>query len=156
MEQRRDNDTLHARFDARCPGREPTLSCQATWSSFDVFPCIIRIVPESARNNGGTTRHAFLSHLLKQKDIGVQVSVCSYVRPFVRPSIRQHLTWVSCERNSSYSFAPIVLKLCMCFPHGMMMCMWIGHSCWINFCHFFDIVNLVIFHTDYIDRGYLL
>ena len=40
--------------------------------------------------------------------------------------------------------------------------MWIGHNCWINFCHFFDIVNLVIFHSDYIDRadyidrGYLL
>ena len=81
-------------------------------------------------------------------------------RPFVcssvRPSIRQHLTWVSCERNSSYSFAPIVLKLCMCFPHGMRMCMWIGHNCWINFCHFFDIVNLVIFQPEYIDRGYLL
>ena len=30
--------------------------------------------------------------------------------------------------------------------------MWIGHNCWINFCHFFDIVNLVIFHPDYIDR----
>ena len=82
--------------------------------------------------------------------------VCSSVCTFVRPSIHQHLTWVSCERNSSYSFAPIVLKLCMCFPHGMRMCMWIGHNCWINFCHFFDIVNLVIFHPDYIDRGYLL
>ena len=79
-----------------------------------------------------------------------------FVRLNVRPSIRQHLTWVSCERNSSYSFAPIVLKLCMCFPHGMRMCIWIGHNCWINFCHFFDIVNLVIFHPDYIDRGYLL
>ena len=94
----------------------------------------------------------------------VRTFVRSYVRPFVRspvrtfvrPSIRQHLTWVSCERNSSYSFAPIVLKLCMCFPHGMRMCMWIGHNCWVNFCHFFDIVNLVIFHPDYIDRGYLL
>ena len=80
----------------------------------------------------------------------------TFVRSYIRPSIRQHLTWVSCERNSFYSFAPIVLKLCMCFPHGMRMCMWIGHSCWINFCHFFDIVNLVIFHPDYIDRGYLL
>ena len=78
------------------------------------------------------------------------------VRTSVRPSIRQHLTWVFCERNSYYSFAPIVLKLCLCFPHGMRMCMWIGHNCWINFCHFFDIVNLVIFHPDYIDRGYLL
>ena len=77
-------------------------------------------------------------------------------RTFVCSSIRQHLTWVSCECNSSYSFAPIVLKLCMCFPHGMRMCMWIGHNCWINFCHFFDIVNLVIFHPDYIGRGYLL
>ena len=79
-----------------------------------------------------------------------------FVRSSVRPSIRQHLTWVSCERNSSYSFAPIVLKLCMCFPHGMRICMWIGHNCWINFCHFFDIVNLVIFHPDCIDSGYLL
>ena len=75
-------------------------------------------------------------------------------RTFVRPSIRQHLTWVSCERNSSYSFAPIVLKLCMCFSHCMRICMWIGHNCWISFCHFFDIVNSVIFHPDYTDRGY--
>ena len=51
----------------------------------------------------------------------------------------------ACERNSSYSFVPIVLRLCMCFPHGMRMCMWIGHNCWINVCHFFCIVNLVIF-----------
>ena len=63
---------------------------------------------------------------------------------------------ISCERNSSYSFVPIVLKLCMCFLHGMRMCMWIGHNCWINFCHFFDIVNLFIFHPEYIDSGYLL
>ena len=26
--------------------------------------------------------------------------------------------------------------------------MWIGHNCWINFCHFLDIVNLVIFLPD--------
>ena len=84
--------------------------------------------------------------------VSVRSSVHSSVRP-PRPSIRQHLTWVSCERNSSYSFAPIVLKLCMCFPHGMRMCMWIGHNCWINFCYFFDIVNLVIFHPDYIEEG---
>ena len=83
--------------------------------------------------------------------------VRSSVRTSVRPSVHpQQLTWVSRERNSSYSFAPIVLKLCMCLPHGMRMCMCIGHNCWINFCHFFDIVNLVIFHPDYIDRGYLL
>ena len=58
-------------------------------------------------------------------DLGVQVSV----RSSVRPSIRQHLPWVSCERNSSYSFVPIYLKLCRCFRHGMRMCMWFGYSC---------------------------
>ena len=51
-----------------------------------------------------------------------------------------------CERNSSHSFVPIVLKLCMSFLHDMRMCIWIAHNCWINFCHFLDIVNLVIFH----------
>ena len=49
-------------------------------------------------------------------DLGTQVSI--------RSSVRQHSPWVSCERNSSYSFIPIVLKLCMCFLHGMRMCMW--------------------------------
>ena len=63
---------------------------------------------------------------------------------------------ISCERNSSYSFVPIVLKLWMCFLHGMRMCMWIAHNCWISICHFLDIVNLVIFHPEYIDSGCLL
>ena len=62
---------------------------------------------------------------------------------------------ISRERNSSYSFVPIVFKLYMCFCHDMRMCTWIGHSCWINFCHVFGIVNLVIFHPEYIDSGYL-
>ena len=34
-----------------------------------------------------------------------------FVRPSVRSSIRQHLPWVSCERNSSNSFVLIILKL---------------------------------------------
>ena len=37
-------------------------------------------------------------------------------RPFVRLSVRQQLT---CERNSSYSFVPIVLKLHRCFGHSV-------------------------------------
>ena len=28
--------------------------------------------------------------------------------------------------------------------------MWIRHNCWINFCHFFDIVNLVVFHYEFV------
>ena len=31
---------------------------RATWLSFDISSCLIRFVPESARNNGGTTRRA--------------------------------------------------------------------------------------------------
>ena len=85
-------------------------------------------------------------------DLGVQVSV----RPSVRSSFCQHLPWVSCERNSSYSFVLIILKFCICFLHGMKICMSFGYKCWIIFCHFFRIVNLVIFHPQYIDSGYLL
>ena len=54
-------------------------------------------------------------------DLGMQVSV--------RLSVRQHLPCVSCERNSSYSFLPIFLKLCICFLHGVRMCMWFGYNC---------------------------
>ena len=41
-------------------------------------------------------------------DIGVPWPICS--------SVRQQLT---CERNSSYSFWPIILKLHRCFGHGV-------------------------------------
>ena len=89
-------------------------------------------------------------------DLGVQVSIRSSIRSFIPSSIRQHLPSVSCERNSSYSFAPIFLKLCRCFLHCMGMCMWFGYDCWINFCHFFHFVNLVIFQPQCIDSGYLV
>ena len=85
-------------------------------------------------------------------DLSVQVSV----RLFVRPSVRQHLPWVSCERNSSYSFLLIFLKLCRCFLHGVRMCMWFGYNCWIIFYHFFHFVNLVNFLPQCIDSGYLV
>ena len=43
----------------------------------------------------------------------------------------------SCERNSSYSYASIIMKLCMHFLHGMRMCMWFGCNCWFFFFFFF-------------------
>ena len=89
-------------------------------------------------------------------DLGMQVSVRPCVRSSVRSSIRQYLPWVSCERNSSYSFVLIFLKLCMCFRHGMRMCMWFGYNCEVIFCHFFHFVNLVIFWPQWIDSGYLV
>ena len=64
--------------------------------------------------------------------------------------------WVPCESNSSYSFIQNFLKLCMCFRHGMRMCMWYGYHCEIIFCHFFPFVNLVIFLPQWIDSGYLV
>ena len=73
-------------------------------------------------------------------DLGVHVSV--------RSSVRQHLPWVSCESNTSYSFVPIFFKLCRCFLHGMRMCIIIGH--------FFHFVIFVIFRPQCIDSGYLV
>ena len=52
--------------------------------------------------------------------------------------------WVPCERNSSYNFIPIFLKLCTCFLHGQKMCMWFGYNPCFNFCHFFHFANFVI------------
>ena len=68
--------------------------------------------------------------------------------------------WVPCERNFSYNFIPIFLKLRTCFPHGLEMCMWFGYNPWINFCHFFHFVNFVIFWPQILwkcrDSGYLV
>ena len=44
--------------------------------------------------------------------------------------------WVPCERNFSYNFIPIFLKLFTCFLHGLKMCMWFGYSPCFNFCTF--------------------
>ena len=53
--------------------------------------------------------------------------------------------WVPCERNSSYNFIPIFLKLCTCFLHGLKMCIWFGYNPCIYFCYFFHFANFVIF-----------
>ena len=50
-----------------------------------------------------------------------------------------------CGLNSSYSFPPVVLKLCRCFQHEMKMCMWFGYNTSIIFSHFFCFMNLVSF-----------
>ena len=40
---------------------------------------------------------------------------------------------------------PILLKLHMCFGHGLKTCMWFGYNPQIIFCHFFRNLNLVFF-----------
>ena len=65
-----------------------------------------------------------------------------------------HPLYINSGCNSSYSFVPIIMKL---FLYGVMMCMWFGFNCLvIFFFHFFYIVNLVIFHPQHIDSGYLM
>ena len=47
---------------------------------------------------------------------------------------RRQLKWVhppifpSVERNSSYIFSLIILKLCRSLHNGLKMCMWFGHN----------------------------
>ena len=68
--------------------------------------------------------------------------------------------WVPCWRNSSYSFALIILKVFRCFLHGMKLCMWFGCNSFIIFSHFFCFVNIVFFRYEMlwksIDSGYLV
>ena len=40
-------------------------------------------------------------------------------------------------RNSSYNLIPILLKLCRHCDHALKICMWLGNTPQINFCHFF-------------------
>ena len=74
-------------------------------------------------------------------------------------STTMYRQWVPCERNSSYNFIPIFLKLCTWFLHGLKMCIWFGYNTCINFSHFFHFVNFVIFWPQIlwkcIDSGYL-
>ena len=56
---------------------------------------------------------------------------------------------VPCERNSSYNFFPILLKLYRCFCQGLKMCMTFGYKPQNNFCHFCHSLNLVIFGLNY-------
>ena len=57
-------------------------------------------------------------------------------------------------------FIPIFLKLNRCFCHGLKICLWFGYNLQVNFCHFFRILNLVIFYAQIlskgIDSGYLV
>ena len=73
-------------------------------------------------------------------------------------SMKMLWQWIRCERSSSYNFIPIVSKLCTCFCHGLEMFIWFGYNPWINFCHFFYLVNFVIFWPQVLwkcrDSGY--
>ena len=75
-------------------------------------------------------------------------------------STSMYRQWVPCERNSSYNFIPIFLKLCTCFLHGRKICMWFGCNPCFNFYHFFHFGNFVIFWPQILwkrcDSGYLV
>ena len=51
-----------------------------------------------------------------------------------------------CERNSSYSFGPVLLQLYRCFNHGLKICMCFLQNPSVHFFfHFFHIFNLDFF-----------
>ena len=54
----------------------------------------------------------------------------------------------------------ILLKLHMCFGHGLKTCMWFGYNPQNIFCHFFHNLNLVfsqaLLLSTYVDSMYLV
>ena len=65
---------------------------------------------------------------------GLDITIRLFLSLFPHCELSHFITsiyrlWVPLERNSSYSFILTVLKLCMCFLHGMRMCMWFGYNC---------------------------
>ena len=86
---------------------------------------------------------------------------CELCNFLTSDSMKMLWQWVPCERNSSYNFILIFLKLWTCFRHGLEMCIMFGYNPWINFCHFFcHFVNYVIFWPQILwksrDSGYLV
>ena len=62
-------------------------------------------------------------------------------------AINVYRQWVPCGRNSSYSFALIVLKHCRCFQHEVKMCMWFWYNNLIIFLTFSALWSSVSFFT---------
>ena len=54
----------------------------------------------------------------------------------------------------------VLLKLHMCFGHGLKTCMWFGYNPRIRFCHFFRFLNLVFLQalllSTYNDSMYIV
>ena len=80
-----------------------------------------------------------------------QINFCHFFSKFELGHLTGILTmkvngqWAPCARNSSYSFMPILLKIYMCYGHGLNICMWFGYNPVIIFCLFFHHLKLVIF-----------
>ena len=100
-------------------------------SSYNFIPIFLKLCTFSSWSQDV---HVVCRTCFSMGDLGVQVSV--------RSSIRQHLPWMSCERNSSFSFVLILLKLCICFRHDMRMYMWFGYNCEIIFLLLFSLYEL--------------
>ena len=60
--------------------------------------------------------------------------------------LKPYSQWVSRERNSSYSFWPIILKLHRWLGQGLKICILFAHKSEIFFFNFFHFVNLVSFY----------
>ena len=63
-----------------------------------------------------------------------QIKFCYFFLSSVIFGLKACRHWVSCERNSFYSFTQIFLKLCRCF---VKVCMKFGCNPQIKFCYFF-------------------
>ena len=78
----------------------------------------------------------------------------------IQLTFQMKIYWVNCGLNSSYSFAPIAVKLFRCFLHGKKICMWFWYNPLIIFSHFFCFMNFVFFRYEMlskcIDSGYLV
>ena len=51
-------------------------------------------------------------------------------------------------RNSSYNLIPMLLKLCRHCDHALKICMWLGYTPQINFCHFFFTMFWTFLHLE--------
>ena len=74
----------------------------------------------------------------------------------VQLTFQMKIHWVPWERNSSYSFQPIVLKLFRCFLHGMKIYMWFRYNHFFSLfllCELFLVWNAIKVYREWVPYG---
>ena len=100
------------------PGLEPRASRlpwehSANWATeplgrpLTFSPCFIRFVPESARNNGGTTKHALFDAYFPSREPTLSHQCHRRGKIVARPGVEPRASRLPCEHSANWATEPL-------------------------------------------------